>query len=240
MTEFVNAPPSRNPANSDSIAGLLRVFRAKMMQQWDDMLPAQVMAYDRDSNIAQVQPLIAMVTTNNTIVKRAQLAAVPVLQLGGGGFVLSFPVREGDLGWIKACDRDISLFKQGYGSSAPNTQRMHSFSDGVFIPDTMLQGAAIAAEDDANAVLQSLDGTVRIALWSDQIKITVPNMAITDVAGYTPNEKSILDLNSTTRAFLPPRMTTAQRDAISSPTEGMTIYNTTTHQLETYTNAGWP
>lgn len=54
----------------------------------------------------------------------------------------------------------------------------------------------------------------------------------------TPNANAILDLTSTTKAFMPPRMTTAQRDAIPAPTDGMIIWNTTTGQLEDY-NSGW-
>lgn len=51
----------------------------------------------------------------------------------------------------------------------------------------------------------------------------------------TPNANAVLDLTSTTKAFMPPRMTTAQRDAIASPTAGMVIYNTTTNKLNVYT-----
>ena len=50
----------------------------------------------------------------------------------------------------------------------------------------------------------------------------------------TPNANAILDITSTTKAFMPPRMTTAQRDAIASPTEGMVIFNITTHVLNSY------
>ena len=41
-----------------------------------------------------------------------------------------------------------------------------------------------------------------------------------------------------TKAFRPPVMTTAQRDAIASPENGMLIWNSTTGQLEDY-NGGW-
>jgi hypothetical protein len=40
----------------------------------------------------------------------------------------------------------------------------------------------------------------------------------------TPASGSVLDLNSTNKGFLPPRMTKAQRDAISSPTAGLIVY----------------
>jgi hypothetical protein len=53
----------------------------------------------------------------------------------------------------------------------------------------------------------------------------------------TPNAKAKLQVDSTTQGFLPPRMTTAQRDAISSPPAGLMIYNTTTNKLNVYTTA---
>ncbi len=52
----------------------------------------------------------------------------------------------------------------------------------------------------------------------------------------SPNADSILDLTSTTQAFLPPRMTTAQRGGIT-PVNGMMIFNETTVQIEAYKNA---
>ena len=55
----------------------------------------------------------------------------------------------------------------------------------------------------------------------------------------TPSAKAILDLTSTTRGFLPPRMTTAQRDAITSVPAGLMIYNTTTNKLNFYNGSAW-
>jgi hypothetical protein len=37
---------------------------------------------------------------------------------------------------------------------------------------------------------------------------------------------ALLALNSTTKYFLPPRMTKAQRNAIGSPAQGSTVYQT--------------
>jgi hypothetical protein len=55
----------------------------------------------------------------------------------------------------------------------------------------------------------------------------------------TPSSKAILDLTSTTLGFLPPRMTTAQRDAITSVPAGLMIYNTTTNKLNFYNGSAW-
>jgi hypothetical protein len=49
------------------------------------------------------------------------------------------------------------------------------------------------------------------------------------------NAAAQLQVDSTTKGFLPPRMTTTQRDAIVSPPVGLTIFNTTTNQLESFT-----
>jgi hypothetical protein len=55
----------------------------------------------------------------------------------------------------------------------------------------------------------------------------------------TPNSSSMLEVNSTSKGFLPPRMTTSQRDAIGSPAEGLVIYNTTEKALNVYNGEAW-
>jgi phage baseplate assembly protein gpV len=91
--------------------------------------------------------------------------------------MLNFNLQSGDLGWVVANDRDISLFLTSYAQSPPNTTRLHDFADGLFIPDVMT-GYTIASEDVSNAVLQSLDGTVKISFNSAQIKIQAPAVII--------------------------------------------------------------
>ncbi|MBP6639349.1 MAG: hypothetical protein KA239_07335 [Bacteroidia bacterium] len=48
-----------------------------------------------------------------------------------------------------------------------------------------------------------------------------------------------LQVESTTSGLLPPRMTTAQRNAIPSPAEGLVIYNLTIHCLEYWNSFQW-
>lgn len=170
--------PSRDPTNDDSLVGMARQILDKFLQGVDDMLPATVVAYDRVTNRAQIQPMIMMLTTGNSTVARAQVASIPVLQYGGGGFFLGFNLKPGDFGWVKANDRDTSLFLQSGAADKPNTLRKHSFEDALFIPD-ILRGFTINPEDMENAVLQSKDGTVRIALWPDKIKLSVGEESLT-------------------------------------------------------------
>jgi len=186
-----NANPSQNPSNYGTLTGLFREAMDKMIAGVDGMLPARVISYNRATNRAQVQPLIMLVTTNNESVARAPVASVPVFQFGGGGHILSFNINAGDLGWIKANDRDISLFLQYFTQSAPNTWRKHSFQDAVFIPDPM-RGYTIAEEDQSNCVLQNLDGSVKISLSADTIKIAAPNVEIVS-ENFTHNGTNVGD-----------------------------------------------
>jgi uncharacterized protein (TIGR02145 family) len=55
----------------------------------------------------------------------------------------------------------------------------------------------------------------------------------------TPNASAILDITSTSKGLLPPRMNTEQRNIISNPTEGLTIYKTNLKSLETYNGMRW-
>ncbi len=54
-----------------------------------------------------------------------------------------------------------------------------------------------------------------------------------------PNSSALLDITSTTKGLLMPRMTTAQRNAIVSPADGLLIYNTTTEELNQRQNGAW-
>jgi hypothetical protein len=54
-----------------------------------------------------------------------------------------------------------------------------------------------------------------------------------------PNANAILDVVSTTMAFMPPRMTTAQKAAIATPTAGMVVFDSTLVKLAVYNGATW-
>jgi hypothetical protein len=57
--------------------------------------------------------------------------------------------------------------------------------------------------------------------------------------GNANNPAAALQVDSTSQGFLPPRMTSTQRDGISSPPQGLIIYNTTAVKLQCYNGSGW-
>jgi len=59
------------------------------------------------------------------------------------------------------------------------------------------------------------------------------------IGNSSPSASARLQVDSTTSGFLPPRMTTTNRNAISSPAEGLCVYDTTLHKLYVYDGTIW-
>nr|MBP7497947.1 DUF1566 domain-containing protein [Bacteroidales bacterium] len=59
------------------------------------------------------------------------------------------------------------------------------------------------------------------------------------VGGTPTDESSIVELNSTTKGFLPPRMTRIQMYNLNNPTAGLVVYNTTDKTLAFFDGSEW-
>jgi hypothetical protein len=71
-------------------------------------------------------------------------------------------------------------------------------------------------------------------------KLTVKeNLLVGTKTGNEPDPCAIAEYVSTTKGVLFPRMTSTQRDAISTPTEGLLIYNTTDSVNQVYNGGTW-
>lgn len=180
---MTNQTPSTRPADEDSLAGVLTTAVRKAMQNTDGMLPVEVVSYDRATNRATIKHLVQMVGSDGEVVSRAQVASIRVIQPGNGAFSMSFPIKPGDKGWLFAADRDISNFQQGLTESQPNTARMKSFQDGVFMPDAMGLGDVPGggAESD-RVVIGANGGSAFISMDGDGIYITAGGIKVSITA----------------------------------------------------------
>lgn len=176
---------SYNPADKNSLSGVIQEVLRNYSLSLENCIPAVVVSHDRATNTVIVQPAINSVLTDGTPQARDKIK-LPIHIFGGGGVVISAPLNAGDTGWIIAGDRDISLFKQSLAISNPNTYRTHKFSFGFFIPDK-IKGFSVQSGDEGAFLIQTLDGTTRIALSDGLIKVVSksdvnvesPNLTIT-------------------------------------------------------------
>jgi hypothetical protein len=76
--------------------------------------------------------------------------------------------------------------------------------------------------------------------YVDFVTITGNTASPSVLVGTTSNvASSLFTIESTTRGFLPPRMTTTQVNAIATPAEGLVVFNTTISHLCVYQSGGW-
>jgi hypothetical protein len=117
----------------------------------------------------------------------------------------------------------VKLEVKGSGSTSATTSLLVQNSAGSLL---------LRAKDDGQVQLGSSSNfTVDGNTTYNRYELTV--------GGLSSIPSAILSATSTTRGFLPPRMTTTQRDAIATPATGLKVYNTTTNTTDTYDGATW-
>lgn len=168
------APGQRN----DMDAAIESFVRGAFMDI-DNCIPAQVISFDRVKNIAKVKLLIQVVTVGNAGIQRKPLAKIPCISFGCGTFHISFPLKEGSLGWIFAADRDITEFLRTLAEAKPTSGRIKTFADGLFIPD-VFRKYVIDGEDSDAMVIQTTDGKTKVSIRKDNIKISAPVKVVVD------------------------------------------------------------
>jgi hypothetical protein len=82
-------------------------------------------------------------------------------------------------------------------------------------------------------------GSMTFASGGTTERMRITSTGNVGIGTTSPNAAALLDVASTTSGFLPPRMTTAQRDAITSPPNGLMLYDTTTNKLQVRAGGAW-
>jgi len=70
-------------------------------------------------------------------------------------------------------------------------------------------------------------------------RMTINSAGNVGIGVTSPNANAILDVTSTTKAFMPPRMTTAQKNSVATPTAGMVVYDTDMKGISFYNGTAW-
>ncbi|MFP3593245.1 hypothetical protein [Chryseobacterium sp. SIMBA_038] len=91
----------------------------------------------------------------------------------------------------------------------------------------------------ADSPYGSYIGSVDKVLSSPLPLILNPLGANVGIGTTNPSPKAILELDSNNKGFLPPRMNTNERNAISSPPAGLMIYNNTVNVMQYYNGSTW-
>jgi hypothetical protein len=160
----------RERFDSDIVA--LRAF----LRGWEadiwTALPAIVESYDATKLTVSAQPTIkskyrGVNAQTYADVQLPLCVDVPVDFPGGGGWLLTFPLQQGDEGILIFASRCIDSWWQNGGVQPQAEMRMHDLSDGMFIPGLRSQKRLPAgAVSTTSAQLRSDDGQTYIELAS--------------------------------------------------------------------------
>ena len=140
----------------------------------------------------------------------------------------------------------------GIGTIAP-AARVHAVnsysnsSDATFVAEGNIPGLNIRATGGGRFSILSNFGATNTTSIAAATGTSNPAevMRIDHASGAfiigtgAPNAAAQLQVDSVLRGFLPPRMTTAQRDAIATPPNGLMLYNTSTDKLQVRAAGAW-
>lgn len=148
----------------------------------------------------------------------------------GASFIDLYSVSSNDVviaaGDISSADTAFIELIEGSGGSLTLNTGSGANSDQITMGNTI--------------GIQSNGGNnVSIDTPGSSLLINASNGANVAIGISSPDASALLDLTSTTRGFLAPRMTTLERNAILSPAEGLSIYNTTTKSQDFYNGTSW-
>ena len=103
--------------------------------------------------------------------------------------------------------------------------------------------ASITVEVEGTLASNATPGRLIFGTTEDGMNTTTEAMRIDSTQavgiGTDPSTSTILHLHSFTKGFLPPVMSTAQKNLISTPAEGLVLYDSTLSKLCVYTGAAW-
>lgn len=125
-------------------------------------------------------------------------------------------IGNGTVGSSSSVTNEISIGTQSTGNGS-NSVTLGNSS----ITKTILRG-------------NTLIGTTVDAGQNLQVSGTTYLSSTVGINNTSPSASAILDISSTTQGVAIPRMTATQRAAISTPTTGLAVYNTTNKSIDTY------
>ena len=152
------------------------------------------------------------------------------------------PNNSSTTGWFRYSTTSPGTCNDAFGTRVPGSggTALGSGTSPV-IYSQMVTGLPPATTCYYCAIAQNTAGTSFGSVQSFTTSVAPPAHGSVGIGTINPDTSAVLELSSTTRGFLPPRMTASQRDNIISPPHGLVIYCTDCGggEVEVYNNFGW-
>lgn len=186
-------------ANLGSLQGVIDAAFRHYLSNLQCCIPVRVELYRRDSRVVTVKPLVKRLTEGGEYVERPHFDCM-AMQFGANGFVVDFPITEGDCGWVIAADVATENAIDNHVPSNPSSDTTHSYPHGFFIPDCFgaLRDKAVRngikegetyqegtkekqtyAGENNRLTIATSDGAQRISIGRQDIQVIGDDVSIT-------------------------------------------------------------
>lgn len=145
----------------------------------------KVISFNEEKMTADVLP-ITRYPDEDGFQTKPQVLSVPVAMVYGGGFVIRPVYKPGDIGVVLYLDRDSDATIAGGVEADPNTERLHSGDDAVFVGGIRAGGSAISGLPSGALCLGTADGSVYLSIDKAGVEIK-GNVKITGDISATGN-----------------------------------------------------
>jgi len=141
------------------------------------------------------------------------------------------------IGYLALDDLTTGSFNTGLGNGSLGSITSGSNNTGLgFLADVTPGNLSNATAIGARSIAEKSNSLI---LGSIAGKNGATETARVGIGTSAPHALAILELATTQKGLVLPRMTNAQRNAISSPAEGLLVYSTTSHSPWMYNGSGW-
>lgn len=118
-------------SSSDDLTGVLSQAIRNRLSELHVAMPAQIISYDHNTQLATVQPLISRKYADDRVEPYAPLNNVPIIFPRSGGASLTMPVKAGNPLLLVFSERSLDTWKKLGGVQVQDDKRMHSLTDAV-------------------------------------------------------------------------------------------------------------
>jgi hypothetical protein len=157
----------------------VRLTIREMLMMVHTGMPGIVQSFNRETQTAVVQPAIQrLIVGESEPVTLPVCPDVPVFFPGGGGYVLTLPVAQGDECLLQFSERAIDFWFDRGGVQQPSEVRTHDLSDGfAFVgfrskPNFIAGGVAAGGCE-----LRAVDGSICIRIDGNSVTMGGPSGA---------------------------------------------------------------
>lgn len=188
---------------SDWVEVLEQAIEGKLSSVWT-ALPALIVSFDAAKRTCVAQPTIQMQFCDEKDklqwITLPVLPDVPVQFPGGGGFVLTFPLKAGDEGIVIFASRCIDHWWEHGEVQQQAEFRMHDLSDAFFIPTVRSVPNVEAGISTADAMLRAIDPAgPQVTLKADNsVLVKAPALVTVTAPTVTINGNVVINGNLTT------------------------------------------